>query len=138
MAGNAGMGRPKGSLNKRTSALMELVEAGESPAAFGLRIMRDDTQPLDVRLNAARLIAPYVHARPSPAGETVNVTLPDASTPDGILQASGAIMKAVAEGELAVSMGKDLMDMLDSHRRGLELTVIEERLQALEAASGKS
>ena len=64
MAGNAGMGRPKGSLNKRTSALMELVEAGESPAAFGLRIMRDETQPLDVRLNAARLIAPY---RPSQA-----------------------------------------------------------------------
>ena len=31
MAGNAGMGRPKGSLNKRTSALMELVEAGETP-----------------------------------------------------------------------------------------------------------
>ena len=69
----------------------------------------------------------------------MTLTLPDASTPDGILQASGAIMKAVAEGELAVSTGKDLMDMLDSHRRGLELTVIEERLQALEAASsGKS
>ena len=26
------------------------------------------------------------------------------------------------------------MDMLDSHRQGLELTVIEERLQALEVA----
>ena len=76
MAGNAGMGRPKGSLNKRTAALMELVEAGETPAAFGLRIMRDESQPLDVRLNAARLIAPYVHARPSPAGETVTFTLP--------------------------------------------------------------
>jgi hypothetical protein len=138
MAGNAGMGRPKGALNKRTSALVALVEAGESPAAFGLRIMRDETQPLDVRLNAARLIAPLVHARPSPAGETVAISLPDASTPDCIVEASGAILRAVAEGELAVSTGKDLMDMLDSHRRGLELTVIKGRLQALEAASGKS
>ena len=68
----------------------------------------------------------------------MTLTLPDASTPDGILEASGAIMKAVAEGELAVSTGKDLMGMLDSHRRGLELTVIEERLQVLEAASDKS
>jgi hypothetical protein len=109
---------------------MELVEAGETPAAFGLRNMRDDTQPLDVRLSAARLVAPLIHPRPSPAGETVTVSLPDASTTDGILQASGAIMKALAEGDLAVSTGKDLMDMLDSHRKGLELTVIEERLQA--------
>lgn len=135
MSGNAGAGRPKGALNRRTSALMALVEAGESPAAFGLRVMRDETQPLDVRLNAARLIAPYVHARPSPAGETVAIGLGDTSTPDGILRASGAILAAVANGQLSVNLGSDLMTMLDSHRKSLELTVIEDRLDALEEAS---
>jgi hypothetical protein len=108
LAGNAGAGRPKGSLNKRTAALMEMVEAGESPAAFGLRIMRDETQPLEVRLNAARMVAPYVHARPSPAGETVSIDLPEAKTPEDILQASTSILTAVAEGEMSVNTGRDL------------------------------
>jgi hypothetical protein len=111
---------------------MEMVEAGESPAAFGLRIMRDETQPLEVRLNAARLIAPYVHARPSPAGETVSIDLPEAKTPEDILQASTSILKAVADGDMTVSAGRDMMAMLDSHRQCIELVGVDERLRVLE------
>jgi hypothetical protein len=111
---------------------MELVEAGESPAAFGLRVMRDEAQPLEVRLNAARLVAPLVHPRPSPAGETVTVSLPEAKKPEDILEASGAIMKAVAEGEMSVNTGRDLMAMLDSHRQCIELVGVDERLRVLE------
>ena len=111
---------------------MELVEVGESPAAFGLRIMRDESQPLDIRLDAARMVAPYVHARPAPAGEAVTVSLPEAKDPEDILQASGAILQAVAEGEMTVSAGRDLMAMLDSHRQCIELAGVDKRLRVLE------
>ena len=66
MAGNAGKGRAAGSRNRRTLALQELAEQGETPCAFALRIMRDDSQPQEVRIAAAKIAAPYVHPRPQP------------------------------------------------------------------------
>jgi hypothetical protein len=111
---------------------MELVEAGESPAAFGLRVMRDETQPFEIRLNAARLVAPLIHPRPLPVGEAVSIDLPEAKTPEDILQASSAILTAVAEGEMTVNTGRDLMAMLDSHRHCIELVGVDERLRVLE------
>ena len=52
MAGNAGKGRPKGARNKRNKGLevlAQVAQEGETPLAFGLRVMRDAEQPLDVR-----------------------------------------------------------------------------------------
>jgi hypothetical protein len=111
---------------------MALVETGESPAAFGLRIRRDETQPIEVRLAGAKLVAPLVHPRPAPAGETVSIDLPEVKTPEDIFQASTSILKAVAEGEMTVNTGRDLMAMLDSHRQCIELAGVDERLRVLE------
>ena len=41
MAGNAGMGRPRGSLNKRTTALMAMVEAGGLMPWLKLRLKKE-------------------------------------------------------------------------------------------------
>ena len=64
MSGNSGAGRPKGALNRRTAALMELVEAGESPAAFGLRIMRDEISHASNFSRNAFFASASVSARP--------------------------------------------------------------------------
>jgi hypothetical protein len=64
--GNAGKGRLKGSRNRVTAETLALIEDGESPCVLCLRIMRDETQDPAVRLNAARIAAPYLHSRPVP------------------------------------------------------------------------
>jgi hypothetical protein len=58
-------GRRKGTRNKKTVAQIDaLVASGEVlPLAYLLTIMRDEGQPLDVRLFCAKAAAPYCHHR---------------------------------------------------------------------------
>ena len=49
-------------------------------------------------------------------------------------QAASSVLKAVSDGELTPIEGTRVMGLIDSYRRTLELTEIEERLQALENA----
>ena len=68
-------GRPKGSKNKITRAVIEAVEAGgQSPLDFMLAVMRDPNAPAERRDAMARAAAPYVHPRRAP--EHTNVTAP--------------------------------------------------------------
>jgi hypothetical protein len=57
-------GRPRGSRNKRTRALLEAAEAGgEMPLDFLLRLMRDANAPIARRLEAAKAAAPFLHPK---------------------------------------------------------------------------
>ena len=47
-------------------------------------------------------------------------------------EAAGSVITAVSEGELTPIEATRVMGLIDSYRRTLELTEIEERLQALE------
>jgi hypothetical protein len=137
MAGTAGMGRPKGSRNRRTQEAWDLIGDGETPVAFGLRIMRDATQPIEIRLHGARIAAPFIHPKPQPLGETVELELGDIDTVEGVTMASAKILAAVGTGEISISNGRDLMAIIDSHRKSIELSDIEVRLKQLEAAKGQ-
>jgi hypothetical protein len=66
----AGAGRPRGSKNKRTIARVPLLAARahrqtveEMPLDILIAAARDKTQPLELRLAAAKAAAPYYHAR---------------------------------------------------------------------------
>jgi hypothetical protein len=50
-------------------------------------------------------------------------------------EAAGSVLSAVSEGELTPIEATCVMGLIDSYRRTLELTEIEERLQALEEKS---
>ena len=50
----------------------------------------------------------------------------DASEP------AGSVLSAVSDGTLTPMEGTRVMDLIDSYRRTLELTDIEQRLQSLE------
>ena len=50
-------------------------------------------------------------------------------------EAAGNVLMAVSEGELTPIEATRVMGLVDSYRRTLELTKIEERLQALESAN---
>ena len=49
-------------------------------------------------------------------------------------KAASSVLTAVSEGELTPIEGTRVMGLIDSYRRTLELTEIEERLRALENA----
>lgn len=59
-----GAGRKKGSRNKATAAQIAAVAAsGEVPLDHLLKIMRDESQPTSVRVEAAKAAAPYCHPK---------------------------------------------------------------------------
>lgn len=59
-----GGGSRKGRPNKATAAKAAAVAAsGLTPLDFMLRVMRDEMQDLDVRMDAAKGAAPYVHPK---------------------------------------------------------------------------
>ncbi len=67
-------GRQKGVPNKRTAAKVAEIEAsGLTPLDFMLDLMRDKNQVMDLRFDAAKAAAPYVHARLSAIDAKVDV-----------------------------------------------------------------
>jgi hypothetical protein len=133
MAGNAGKGREAGSRNRRTLAMMALAEAGETPVAFAIRIMRDDAQASELRMHAARIAAPYVHPRPQPEPRLVAFDLPEQiGGCDGLLATHEALLRATASGDIALEDARDISSMLETHRRLVETVELEQRITALE------
>jgi len=68
----AGAGRPKGTKNRRTITKVPLLPARghrqtveERPLDVLVAAMRDPSQPIELRLAAAKAAAPYYHARVS-------------------------------------------------------------------------
>ena len=134
-AGNAGNGRQTGSRNKRTIALMELAQEGETPCAFALRVMRDEEKPADVRMHAARIAAPYIQPRPQPEPRFVAFELPEKfGNAESLLGVHVTLLRSTASGELSLDEAKELSAILESHRRLVETVELETRIRKLEAA----
>lgn len=59
-----GAGRKSGSPNKATAERQKAVEeSGLTPLDYMLGIMRDEEKPADMRFEAAKAAAPYVHPK---------------------------------------------------------------------------
>jgi hypothetical protein len=60
-------GRKKGTPNKKTAErhriLSELKVSGKDPVSFFAAILANESAPLDLRFQAAKELAPYVHPR---------------------------------------------------------------------------
>jgi Family of unknown function (DUF5681) len=106
-------GRPKGSRNRRTAALVDAAQAsGEMPLDFLLRVMRDDALALERRIEAAKAAAPYCHAKlssiefsPPPQGEErttairVEFVVPPKYPPLGLPNEDGGTDERVGNGK---------------------------------------
>lgn len=131
-------GRAPGQRNKRTAELMALAEDGETPCAYALRIMRDDSMPPDVRMNAARLAAPFVHPKPQPEARIVAFDIPDKiDGAEGLLAVHDLLLRATATGDIALEDARDISSMLETHRRLVETIDLEQRIARLEADQTK-
>jgi hypothetical protein len=122
-SGNAG--RPSGARNRTTMAVLELLE-GQAEAltqrAVELALGGDTTA---LRLCLERIAPPR---RDAP----VTFTLPAMTTARDAAEAAGAILQAVAEGDLTPVEAAQVMGLVDSYRRTLEVSELEARVAALE------
>jgi len=131
-SGNPG-GRPKGALNKTTLATQALLD-GEAEALTRKAVeLAKDGNPVALRLCLERLLPPRKDRH-------VNFTLPRIEGAHDLVKALGAILEAVARGEITPGEGQTLTAMLDGYRKGLETADLETRVAALEKerACGKS
>ena len=129
LSGNAG--RPKGSRNKATMAIESLLE-GQSEALTQTAIAKAlDGDSIALRLCMDR-IAPPMKDKP------VVFTLPKMQDAMDASQAAGSVLRAVSDGSLTPIEGTRVMGLIDSYRRTLELTDIEQRLHALETVNAQA
>ncbi|NBT88856.1 MAG: hypothetical protein EBT51_11235 [Flavobacteriaceae bacterium] len=127
--GNAG--RPKGSRSKVTLAIESLLQ-GQAEALTQTAV----TKALDGDIVALRLCLERI--APAPKDQPVSFSLPKMHNAMDASEAAGSVLTAVSEGELTPIEATRVMGLIDSYRRTLELTEIEQRLQALEAVEGMS
>lgn len=126
-AGHSGnpRGRPKGALNKATLATQALLD-GEAEALTRKAVeLAKGGHPMALRLCLDRLLPPRKD-RP------INFTLPKITGAEDLAKALGAILAAVAQGEITPGEGQTLTAILDAYRKGLETTDLEARITALE------
>lgn len=71
---------------------------------------------------------------PTPKDQPVSFSLPQMNKALDASEAAGSVLNAVSNGELTPIEATCVMGLIDSYRRTLELTEIEERVQALESA----
>ena len=123
--GNAG--RPMGSRNRPTRAVLEALDgrAEELAAKAVTMALGGDTTAL--RLCLERIAPPR---RDAP----VSFALPPMTIARDAATAAGAVLGAVADGDLTPTEGAHVMGLIETYRRTLETTELEARLAALEGA----
>ena len=121
-AGNSG--RPKGSRNKATIAIEGLLQGQAEALTQTEKALEGDSVAL--RLCLERIA-------PAPKDQPVSFSLSKMNNALDASEAAGSVLTAVSDGDLTPIEATRVMGLIDSYRRTLELTEIEERLQALEA-----
>ena len=122
-AGNSG--RPRGSRNKATIAIESLLQ-GQAEALTQTAV----TKALEGNSVALRLCMDRI--APALKDQAVSFSLPNMNNALDASEAAGSVLTAFSEGDLTPIEATRVMSLIDSYRRTLELTEIEQRLQALE------
>ena len=118
-------GRPKGSRNKATLAMEALLD-GEAEAITRKAIEK----ALEGDMTAIRLclerILPTIKSRP------IEIDLPPVETAQDIQAAHGAVIAAMAKGEITPDDAGTIAGVLEARRRAIETVELEARMVALE------
>ncbi|MHB2208655.1 DUF5681 domain-containing protein [Methylobacterium sp. CM6257] len=119
-------GRPKGSRNRATVALEKILDGDAESILRKAVEMAQDGDPTALRLCLDRILPPRKD-RP------ISFDLPEIVTTDDLPKATGAIVAAVAAGELTPAEAAEISKTLDVHVRAIEATELHRRMAALEA-----
>jgi hypothetical protein len=120
-----GRGRPRGSRNKRTLALQEMLgQHGEALVKkCVLNALNGDKTALRACMD--RLL-------PLRKQSPVQFPLPPITTAGELARAQAGIIKSVSRGQLTPSEAESINNLFESRRRVLETEQFERRLAALE------
>ncbi len=125
-AGNPG--KPRGTRHKATRAALALLD-GEAEALTRQAV----TMALDGDATALRLCLERI--APPRKDAPVQFNLPRIETARDAATAAGAVLEAVAEGELTPTEGAHIMGLVETFRRALETSELEARVAALEVGT---
>lgn len=119
-------GRPRGARHKATRAVEALLEGdGEALTRKAVELaLEGDTTAL--RLCLERIVPPRKDA-------PVQFEVPEMSCARDAAEAAGAVLEAVAAGELTPIEGAHIMGLVETYRRTLETSELEARMADLEA-----
>ena len=123
--GPGNSGKPKGTRHKATQAALALLD-GEAEALTRQAVtmaLGGDTTAL--RLCLERIAPPR---RDAP----VTFDLPRMETARDAAKAAGAVLGAVADGDLTPTEGAHIMGLVETYRRTLETSDLEARLRYME------
>ena len=127
-SGNPG-GRPKGTRNKTTLAMEELLD-GEAEIITRKAIEKaKEGDMAAIRLCLERIL-PTIKSRP------IEIDLPPVETAEDITAAQGAVIAAMARGEITPDDASTVAGVLEAKRRAIETVELEKRLDILEKAKG--
>jgi hypothetical protein len=118
-------GKPKGTRHKATKAALALLD-GEAEALTRQAV----TMALGGDATALRLCLERI--APPKRDAPVQFDLPRMDTARDAATAAGAVLEAVALGELTPTEGAHIMALVETYRRTLETTELEARVAALE------
>jgi hypothetical protein len=120
-----GKGRPAGSRNKATIAMEALLD-GEGDAIVRKTIeLAMNGSEAALRLCLERLISPR-------RDRLVRLRLPSDTTAEGTSNALGAVVKAVAQGEITPGEGVQMASLLEVRRKAIDTQELESRIAELE------
>ena len=122
-------GKPKGTRNKTTLAMEALLD-GEAEAITRKVIEKaKEGDMVAIRLCLERTIS-AVKSRP------IEIDLPPVETAEDIEAVQGAVIAAMAKGEITPDDASTIANVLEARRRALETVELEKRLDILEKAQG--
>ena len=88
------------------------------------------------RIQACNAVIERAYGKAVP-GRLIVLNLPDTSTVEGVTKAVAAIVQATASGEVTPAEASDFCSLLETQRRVIEFSDIEERLAQVEANGGQ-
>lgn len=122
-------GRPRGARHKATLAAMAMLD-GEAEALTRKAVeMALGGDGAALRLCLERIAPPRKDA-------PVQFDIPPMQSAADAAKAAGAVLDAVAGGELTPTEAAHIMALVETYRRTLETTELEARLTALEGGEG--
>lgn len=123
--GTGNPGKPKGTRHKATQAALALLDGEAETLTRQAVTMALGGDGAALRLCLER-IAPARRDAP------VTFNLPPMQSAADAAKAAGAVLEAVALGDLTPTEGAHIMALVETYRRTLETTELEARVTALE------